>query len=335
MSNPYKSIIHPLGEYFTRDNPEEDDRIVAFADRLVEKGADLFTNEERRIEFIGIAAKILDWGVFAIVGGIEGTVLAEKIIKPLELSSYPVLKSFPSLLPILMTPAAGFFLGIAAVESFIEFLQMRRGILFLHSIEKRKEDPIEAMQWLKSRYFTLSKVEGEKIQAFIEKSAPQLSQREKAKRFDEIAEKALHVKYDSLKRRVSPGLAKEVSSQLSRIDRDLRSFSPARRGQAKERAQILVESLSSQAKIKILVHGIAMLALACTIISMSVFLSGIAAGPLFVIMGAIAVSLLLTSTILDKGVLAKEGEKLYDRLIGFTQRVEAHSTAPPLLQEAL
>lgn len=323
IPNPYKTTFSSFSELFTRDKVQEDDRFVVFADRLVEQGANLFTNEEKRLEFIGIAAKILDWGVFAVVGGIEGTVLAEKIIQPLHLTHLPIIKTFPTILPLIMIPAAVFFLAIAAFEAFIEFLHLRRGVSLLNSIEKRKEDPIGAMKWLKSRFFTLDEGEAKRIHTFIEKSAPHFSPKQKARRFDEIAEKALEIKFDSLKRRITPGLAEEVRKELNNIHG------------SKERAEILMNSLSRQAKNKVLVHAVAILALSCTIISMSVFLAGIAAGPFFVIMGAIAISLLLISVILAKGVMAKEGERLYDKLAKISQQVVDHSNDLALFQEAL
>ncbi|MDN3506331.1 MAG: hypothetical protein P0S96_03780 [Simkaniaceae bacterium] len=321
IPNPYKTTFSSFSDLFTRERKKENDRIVAFADRLVEKGGNLFTNEEKRLEFIGIAAKILDWGVFTIVGGIEGTVLAEKIVRPLHVTHLPIFKTFPVILSLIMIPASVFFLAIATFEAGIEFLHLRRGILLLGSIEKRKGDPVKAMEWLKSRFFSLDEGEAKRIYAFIEKSGPHLSRSEKALRFDGIAEKALEIKYDSLKRRISPGLAEEVKKGLTNI--------------SKERAEIFVQSLSRQAKNKVLVHAVAILALSCTIISMSVFLGGIAAGPFFVIMGSIAVSLLLISTIISKGVMAKEGERLYDKLAEINQQIVDHSTDLASLQEAL
>jgi hypothetical protein len=224
---------------------------------------------------------------------------------------------------------------MAAFEGVIEFLQLRRSASFLASIEKRKEDPIKAMQWVKKKYFTLSADESQKIYKYLEKSAPNLPRRVKAERFDEIAEKALKVKFDTLKRRVSAGVAEEVREQLNVIEQGAKSFLPYKRTEAFNRADILVRSLSKQAKNRILIHAIAMMALVCTIVSMSVFLAGVAGGPFFMIMGATAVSLLVLSLLMDKGIFAREGEKVYDKLAQINGPAVDRSSDYSCLQEAL
>ncbi|NGX47748.1 MAG: hypothetical protein K1000chlam3_01131 [Chlamydiae bacterium] len=317
INNPYKSFIPSLEDLGFKSNAQirEKDKVLAFADRIIDWGKAHFSKDyEKQIGFVGKTANILDWGVCGVVGGMEAVVIVDKMVRPFHMNQFPVLNTFPSLLKIIMIPSAISFLIMAVFQGFVEFLNLRRAGYFLHNIEKRKKDPLDGLQWLKEKYFTLNKSEGQKIHQYIKQKFPGSPCNEKAKAFDQIAEKVLHVKYDSLKRRISPGLAKEVVSQLDIITKDLRSIFPWKRTEATQRAEILMQSLTRQAKNKILIHFLGILAITCTLISMPLFLSGVGAGPFFAILGTIAFALTIISLIIDKGIVAKEVEKFYDSL---------------------
>lgn len=337
--NPYESSSAIRGEGDARLIGKrvqiEDDSLIDFANRVTEWGKTLLFNDyEKQLDFSGKVARILDWSTLFTVGSMQAILITERLFH-YNITHLPVFKAFPTLLKILTLPTAIFFLVMTIFEGFVELVNLRRAGQLLYHLRIRQKDPLAQLQWVKEHYFTLDQKEGKKIEVYIEQTMPLLSQVEKARRFEQIAHKALRLKYEGLKRRISPGLAEEVLSQIHTISKDLESFSPVTKAKAAQRAEVLMKSLTRQTKNKILVHVLGVTALGITLISLSVFLAKVTTTAFFAIMGAMSISLTVLSFLINKGTVAKETEKLYDKLEKFNLQVKENSVLFPLWLKAL
>lgn len=281
----------------------------------------LFRDFEQETDFAGKATKILDNGVVAVVGTMEGVVLTHHLFH-FKMGKLPVLRSFPTLLKIITLPIKTLFLGFSIVEGITEGINLHRVKKFLSRLEALKRNPLAQFEWIKREYFTLTEKEERKIQEYIEKAIPMFSSEQKEVQFDRIAEKVLKIKFQRLKRRITSKLAKEMVKEMPQIIQNLESTIPRIQVNGEKRAEILLSSLTRQAKNKILVHTLGMIAIGISLLSLSLFLAGIPAGFFFTLMGILSFLIVACCFAIDKGIIEREGEKLYDALDHFNLHVK-------------
>ncbi len=305
----------------------------AWVDRVVTWGENLlFKDYEAQLDFSAKVTGILDWGAFGVIVGVEATSIANKLFS-LKLDRVSVLSKTFTLFQILTIPFSIFFVAINALKTFFEFVHLKRGIQLLKKVE-REGRAEEKFEWIRSKYFSLSAHENTKITSFIEENLSDLDPTEKRARFEQLKEKALALKLNNLGRRITPALAKEVKTQLDIITRDLKK--PSTQAQALQRAEVLMQSISSQAKHKIVVHIIGLAALAMSLVGLIATLSGVGAIPIFVT----AIALALLQFAVEKKTVGKAVVRLYDALatyklpkIKLPEQVAA--IVPPSYQGAL
>ncbi|NGX59493.1 MAG: hypothetical protein KR126chlam3_00645 [Chlamydiae bacterium] len=329
ISNHYQSNI-PSAEDTVTDTAiskiqenipkEEQAKIQDYADRVTNWGKTLlFRDHEWNILFTGKVAEILDWSVFTTILGLNGAVLIHKIYLYC-LKDLPIFHNFPFLLKVISIPSSVFVLVLGIFEGIAESVNTYRGFQFFNNIKQRKDNPLEGLEWLKKRYFTLEKSEGNKIQKYIDKTLPNLSGADKAKRFEQIAEKALQIKYECLKRRVTPGLAQEVLTQLNSIMNDMKSDLPEIKAAANGRAELLMQSLTRQGRNKIIIHMIGLIGVGISLLS---FLSIFLVGPLgiaFGVLDALAIPLALSAFLYERRTVKREADN-------FKKTIEAQSAS--------
>jgi len=326
--NPYETFSDESQEEaienaVKKSTSAPNEKVIELADKVVEWGQDrLFTDYEKAIDSLGAGAKALDWGVFSVVASMQGVVVIDSIFRLKALSLHPLSK-IPVILPLLTFPLAIFFFFMGCIEGVVEFINLKRVSNFLHSMEKK--DPEIQLEWLKKRYFSLDSKEASKIYHFIERLFPNLPLEEKAKNFGRIAQKALKIKFESLKRRITPDLAEEVFKEISKEPKSPEDI---------HRVQCLMESVKRQAKNKTVVHILGLAAISLSLISITGLVIGVTHGFFFVALATGAIGLLALQFIMKKGTLAKEVERFYNRLLSklsgyedLTQRRTSHEDA--------
>ncbi len=143
---------------------------------------------------------------------------------------------------------------------------------------------------------------------------PNKSKEAKAQRFDSIAEKAMKIKYQSLKRRLTPKLADEVRKEMASLETNLSSWNPLTRRSASARAKHLMESITLQAQNKVFVHFLALVAISISVISMAILLGGISAPVLFGFLGAFSAILLGVAFLVNRLDISKAVENYQEAL---------------------
>lgn len=304
---------------------EKDQALASLGDRVVNWAKFLlFRDYEKHLAIADTGAWLLDKGVLVVVGSMQAAVIADGLFH-LNIVKGGALSFLPDVLKLLLTPASIFFLIMGIIEAIFELINLKKGVELLQGISKEKT-PLDGLNWVKDRYFTLQKKESDKIVALIEEKLPDLDQMGKAERFDQIAERALEVKFENLKRRVTPGLADEIKVQLDRVMKELQSPDESVRAAASDRAKLLMESISTQAKNKILIHVLGIIAIFFTVLSAIAMISGVGAVGFFVAIGACTAIAVVLKFIVQKGFYEKEVERFYDKVAAI-QRKELAATS--------
>lgn len=318
--NPYKSPSNSvIGNIPSCSNSEIEKRdpVLKIANRITNWSKKfLFNDFEKQVDFIGKGANLLDRGIVIIIGAVEGGVFLNHLLH-LKLQKYPIVSAFPLFLKLIAFPVNAFFIGTAGIQLGAEIIYLRRVGNFLHNLHSLKESPLAQLEWVRSNYFVLNQKEIQKIQTYIDKAFPFSSMAEKGDKFDQIASKILQNKYEALKRRISPGIAEELAQQFTSITEGLKSYDLAIRDKAIEKAHILMSSMTTQAKNKVLIHVLGILAITLSLISLILFLAGGIGAPLLLTFGAISFALVTMRFIIEKGLVKKEVELLYDRMQEF------------------
>lgn len=313
--NPYRAaFLSKAAETLTPTLIHKEDEVPGLADRVVNWGRDiLFHDYEKAIDFTGKTANFLDWGATAIFAGMEGTIIFDQFFNLSWKTRNHFIGFLPTLLKVSFLPLTIVFAALGGVEWIAEFVNMRRSALLLHHMSKKKT-PLKNLKWLQKTYYTLEDTEVEKIYGHIEKHLPQFTLKEKASRFDQIAEKALKIKYAALKRRITTKLGDAVTSQMKEIMADLNDKNPLTRESAEERAEVLMKSISRPVRNKIVVHILGLIAISFTLISLFGYFAGITAPAFLFVLGSFAVAFLVMQFLVKRGTLNREVEKLYVRL---------------------
>lgn len=289
-------------------SPNDQTKLISLGNRVINWAKFLlFRDYEKHLAIADKGAWLLDKGVLVVVGSMQAAVIADGLFH-INIVKSGTLSFIPHVLKLLLSPAAIFFLVIGIIEAIFELINLKRGVELLHGTEK------EGLNWVKNRYFTLQKAESDKIVALIEEKLPELDQTAKAEHFDQIAERALAVKFENLKRRITPGLAEAVKVELDSIMKDFQSSDEAVRAAAADRTKLLMESISTQAKNKILIHVLGIIAIFFTILSAIGMLSGVGAIGFFIAMAACTAIAVTLKFIVQKGYYEKEVERFYDKI---------------------
>lgn len=297
----------------------------------------LFLDYEKAINATGIAARALDYGAFAVMGTMQAGVIVDAIAHH---SLGGASQFFGRLKPLTVALAIPFgitFFVLGIIEGIYEFFQIKRVSSMLYRLKQQGNDPQIALLWLKNKFFNLKSEESERIYAFIEGKMPEASKGEKAHKYHEIARSALKIKHDCLKRRITKGLAEHITKELPGILKDLSSTDPEVAAHAKEKAETMLKSVTRQTKNKIIVHTLALIAICFTLVSMIGVFAGLSGGLLVMGLGLGAGIFTLASFVLNKGTVAREAAKFYDRTEqlthAFRQRIADSLTRSQALQE--
>ena len=333
--NPYRNFSSMPEEKALEHAHEYPDHVLALADRVANWGKKtLYKDYEKQVDFVGFTAQVLDWSTTGTLIALQGSVAAYNIFQ-MHFLDKTILSYIPHGIRVLGKPISVFFYILGMIEGLVEFLNLKRTAAFLYRMELKCDTPLEKLRWIKDQYFTLSRKEVAKIHQFVESKLPNFNDRQKAKYFDEIAKKALHLKYESLKRRITPGLGEEVARELSLIIKGLASSESSTRLDAEKRAHLLIESVTNQAKNKIFVHILGLIALSFTLISMIGILAGITSGGFFIVLGALAFTFGALQFIAKRGTLAREVGHYYDKLAKINLPKAVSSIDLPWIQKAL
>ena len=319
--NPYKDPTPPIDEashshaHFSSHPPK--DPIIEFADRIVNWGISfLFKDAEKAVDFIGFTAAAADSGASTVAATMQGAVYADKIFHFNIPNHASFLNEIPRFLKIILGPTAIVLFVLGIIEAFVEILHLRRMSRFLNHIEIEEQNPLIQLEWIKNRYFSINHKVAKKIQAYVEGKFPTLSNAQKGEHFERIAEKMLQIKFNCLERRLTPALAKEVSTQLNIILQDLKSSDVEVQKSATLRAQVLMKSVTAQAKTTIAIHTLCLIAITLTLFSfICVFVGILSSGPILIAIGVFSSCLLFLAFVLRKTSLSKEVGRLYDNLM--------------------
>jgi len=314
--NPYREAgASPVVEV-AKKNIEVAPHKTALVDRVVNWGkAILFRDYEKGLDIVDKGTWVLDKGVVVVVGSMQAAVIADGLFH-LNILKNGVLSFIPYALKLLLTPASIFFIVIGVIEAIFEIINLKKGVELLNGGKK------DGLDFIKGHYFTLQKEESQKIVALIEEKLPELDQTAKADRFDEIAKRALEIKFENLKRRITPGLAEEVKVQLDSIIKELQSPDEAIRDAAENRAKLLMESVSRQAKNKIIIHMLGIVAIFFTVLSAIGMASGVGAIGFFVALGACTAIAVISKWIIQKGIYEREVANFYDNVAAMSKPKE-------------
>lgn len=267
----------------------------------------LYRDLEHRADWSGKVANLLNWGLFGITGSINTAIFASKTF------SFGIDPRLPGLAQLIAIPSTGVFLGLGCIQGALELSHLYKTQLLYKRLQKQG-DSLEKLQWIRDRYFSLREKDTIKIQQWIGTTMPTLSTEEKALKFEEIADKILANRFAALQNRITPTLANKVGEEIGPIMRDLGSFYPSVREGAELRAEMLMKSVSKQARRKMITHLIGLAAVTFTLIGLIAFLVGVSGGGFFIAMGAISIALYAVRILIDKGVLAKEADQ-FDKMV--------------------
>lgn len=311
--NPYKANHGRLRHDDPSLKDEKHSKIINLADSIIAwSGRFLHRDYEKQVDLTGKIANVLDWGTMIFVGAVETVIFADKVF-PVGISN----TILPKLSTLLTVPSASAFLGLGMIEGIVEFSNLQRMLLLHRRLRKHEGDPMGKLNWIKSHYFSLRTKESKKIQAFIDKYLGALSPELKALKFQKIADKILYNRFSSLKNRITPGLAKKVGQQLGIVMRDLESWNPRTRKDAQIRAEKLMESVSRQAKNKIVIHIIGLVAIGITLLSMTLLLTGATSGIFLIPLSILSAMFIVTRFLIEKGTLDREVDLFHKGLEEF------------------
>lgn len=298
----------------------------SFVERVLDwsKGR-LYRDYERHLEILDTGTWLLNKGVVVVVGGMQAAVIADGLFQ-LNLVKNGIFSFFPAILKLVLAPASIFFLIIGMIESIFEIINLKRAVELFKSVKKEK-NPLDGLEFIKAKYFTLETEETQKIYEMIEEKLPDADPATKADRFDQIAKRALEIKFENLKRRITPGLADEVKVQLHSIMKDLQSPDAAVQSGAQRKAKHLMDSVSTQAKNKIIIHVLGILAIFFTVLSAIGMISGVGSAGFFIAMGVCTAAAVILKWIVQKRAYEKEVEKFYDKITTPFEQTKAVATS--------
>jgi hypothetical protein len=308
--NPFKEKSYKTVQSDSVTLEETRSNIIKLADRLFMGWACLFhRNIEKQIDLAGVCATVLDWATTSFFIVAKAYIFLDYFI-PTGISPTKMIK-FSQLLSLTSGSA---FLGFGLIRGFVELANLKRTALLLKNLHKSGKTPFQKLNWIKSHYFNLRQRDIVQIKKYIDKDYANIPLHQKAEKFDAIARLILRNRFHQLESRIMPPLAKKVGIELRNVMEGLKSYNPIARYKATIKAENLIESISRQAKNKIVVHAFSLVGIAITIISMSILLSGFVCPPFFITMTCLSILFMLLSILVSKGTLDKEVDMLHKSL---------------------
>ena len=268
---------------------------------------------EKRINFMGKAATLVNRGSTLAIGSLQASITIDTFAKKGLIFTEHANSVYKTALTAIRVPLTGLSLGMSLIQWGVEFLNLMYTSIFLDRLHGEK-DPLKQLDLLDKKYFQLTDVQTNKINAYVEGKFPSLNGEEKEARVEQVKEKALGLRFTALKRRVTPALADIVKEVLDNPVEDTLI--------AEIRAKTLIESLDRAAHTKILVHILGIAALSLSIISGVVFLGGVTILPFFIAIGAVSVALSVSQYIVKKRALNKESGVYYRNVLERTWRAQ-------------
>jgi len=334
---PYFSYYNPYianNDRMRPDDPslkdEKSSKIIQLVESIITwTGSFPYRDHEKQVDLTGKIAEALDWGTMFFVGAVETALFADKFFT-LGLSN----TMLPKLSSLVAIPSAGAFLAFGLVEGLVELSNLQRMLLLHRRLQKHEGNPMGKLNWIKSHYFTLRVKESKKIQGVIDQHLKALPTELKALKFQKIADKILHNRFECLKNRITPALAEEVGKQLGVIMLDLESWNPLKRRDACIRAEKLMECVSRQAKNKIVIHILGLIAIGITLLSMNLILIGFSGGIYLVPLSVLSATFVFMCFLIAKGTLDREVDLFHEQLEKFKLPKEVELVFPLVLKAA-
>ncbi|NGX44958.1 MAG: hypothetical protein K940chlam2_00098 [Chlamydiae bacterium] len=267
-------------------------------------------DEETFIDTAGRVAKAIDIALVGVTVIIQASSLAGTVIHELIHTSQNF-QIFSVICKILTIPLGIVFALLSVIEAIHEgtnFIRCYTLMSQLTNIDLANEEVVVGnIKKLHKRFFSIPESKSSKITAYIEKQFHGLSQSEKAEKYDMIAGKQLAVKYADLARRISPSHAKEAAETLDAVIKGLQSEKQSERLQTLEKGRILLQTIHAQCKKKLLVHFVALAAIAIAMVTLVALFSGVGSIIFFALLTIAAILLTITHYALEKGLLPERG----------------------------
>ncbi len=214
---------------------------------------------------------------------------------------------------IITLPYGIVYFVLALIEAIYETTNLIRSfkmVLDLHSSDWNQDSVLlEDLKNLRSRFFQLSDAERSQLQVFIDRASREgVPDEMLQEKFNEICEKALAIKYAALARRISPWCAHEVSLNLNDLIADLKHHpNPAHQQNARIRAHELLKNVEIQAQKRIIIHILALVALAFFVTSMILILAAFPITQFVFSLTAIGLVLTTLRHVIDRALIPQPG----------------------------
>ncbi len=140
--------------------------LTLFQEKASSAKTALVANHERKVDLIGLGARILDWGVFLFVGGLQLVVITNELFKH-HILNHTFLEFLPTALSVVRHPLSAFFFGMGLIEGTYELVNIKRVATFMHRLNKHSNAK-ESLEWIKSKYFSLTSVEQGKYNEMVQ-----------------------------------------------------------------------------------------------------------------------------------------------------------------------
>lgn len=286
----------------TKEDKFLPERVVAFGEKWLAKDLEKYVD---RINVVVLAA---DYSLFGFSGILQVSVIVDYIFRKYFNITAPAFLyvMIPALIRMVSIPFRMAFIFFAFLEGFFECICVKRTATLISKISDPHIDLEKRLKWLQEEYSSLTPKEIRSIFDYVEWKNGQLSTEEKGKYFQIVADKYLSSKFESLKRRISPWLAKEIHDQLPTILENIKSRNMNVREMALEHAENIIQDISTQGEKQIFLCLLALGTIIFTIMGMaSTFvLSG---GTVLIAFTLIATLIMITRYVLAKGMLPERG----------------------------
>lgn len=267
-------------------------------------------DEETFIDTAGRIAKAVDTALVWVTGIIQASALAGRVIHK-ALHPLQNFQIFSVVSKILTIPLGIVFAVLSVIEALYEGTNFIRCYSLMSKLTNSdlatEATVVGNIKKLHERFFSISDSKSSKITAYIEKQFHGFSQSEKAEKYDMIAGKLLAVKYADLARRISPSHAEEVTEMLDTVIKGLQSENQSDRLQALENGRTLLQTISTQCKKKLLVHFVALAAIAISMVTLVALFSGVGSIIFFALLTIASILLTITHYALENGLLPEKG----------------------------
>jgi len=265
-------------------------------------------DEETFIDTAGKTAKAIDSALIFVTAATHVGSLAEKVIHK-ALHSSSTITIFSVVNKILALPLGIAFAVLAVIEAVYEGVNFARCYSLMSKFSgsdvAHERKVVANLTKIHRQYFALDKAESSRITTFIEKHFEQCSESEKAQKYENISAKLINVKYADLARRISPHFSEEIATNLQSVIQGLQSDNQSERLESLGKGRELLQTVSTQCKKKLLVHFVALTAIAASMLSTAALCLGFGGVAFIAALTVLGILLSITHYALENGLLTQ------------------------------